>query len=89
VHSADADAWFVAFEHPLLEVMRFVRDAVPRADSRVTECIEWKSQTFVYDGDIASINPGARRFVQLMFQRGAEIPGDFPTWPAAAGRRST
>ena len=76
-HSAEVDAWFADLTHPLEEVMQLVRDTVLLAEPRVAECIKWKSPTFVYEGNIASINPRARRFVQLMFHRGADIPGDF------------
>lgn len=78
VHQPEVDAWFAASDSPLADVMRLVRDAVLLADPRVTECIKWTSPTFVYAGNIASISPRARHVVQLMFHRGAEIPGTFP-----------
>ena len=84
-HSADVDAWFADLTHPLDEVMQLVRDTILLADPRVAECIKWKSPTFVYEGNIASINPRARRFVQLMFHRGADIPGDFPRLVGGSG----
>lgn len=76
-YRAEVDEWFAASDHPIDEVMRLIRDTMLQADPRVTECIKWKSPTFVYEGNVASINPRARRFVQLMFHRGAEIPGEF------------
>lgn len=72
------EAWFSTTDHPLLDVMQAVREAALDADERVSECIKWKSPTFVYEGNIASINPRAKRFVQVMFHQGATIPGDFP-----------
>jgi len=58
--------------------MRAVRDVILSTDPRVTETIKWQSPTFVYQGNIASINPQAKAYVSLMFHRGAEISGDHP-----------
>lgn len=58
--------------------MRAVRAVIVAADPRVTETIKWQSPTFVYKGNIASINPQAKAYVSLMFHRGAEISGDHP-----------
>ena len=58
--------------------MQEIRAAVLAADPRVEESIKWKTPTFAFSGNIASINPQARKFVSLMFHRGAEIPGDYP-----------
>jgi hypothetical protein len=78
VRSAEVDAWFAATDHPLKDVMEAVRAAILEADGRVSETIKWKTPTFVYRGNIASINPQAKRFVSLLFHRGADIPGDHP-----------
>ena len=74
----EVERWFAALDHPLKEVIQAVRAAILTADDRVTESIKWQSPTFSFAGNIASINPRARRFVSLMFHRGAEIPGRFP-----------
>ena len=58
--------------------MQVIRDVILGADARVTEAIKWQSPTFVYRGNIASINPQAKAHVSLMFHRGAEISGDHP-----------
>lgn len=58
--------------------MRAVRDVILATDPRVSETIKWQSPTFVYRGNIASINPQAKAYVSLMFHRGAEISGDHP-----------
>jgi hypothetical protein len=79
VASPEVDAWFAALEHPLNETMQSVRAAILSADPRVDESIKWKSPTFAYKGNIASINPQARKHVSLMFHRGAEIPGEYPS----------
>lgn len=48
------------------------------SDSRMTETIEWKSPTFMYEGNVASFNPRTKAHVSLMFHTGATIPGDHP-----------
>jgi hypothetical protein len=75
----DFDAWFAASEHPQKVVMQAVRQSILGADERVEECVKWKTPTFTFKGNIASINPQAKQFVSLMFHRGAEIPGDYPS----------
>ena len=72
------DTWLAATDHPLVEVIEAVRTVVLDADARVGECIKWKSPTFTFNGNIASINPNTKKKVSLMFHRGAQIPGDHP-----------
>ena len=57
--------------------MQLARKLILDADSRVSESIKWKTPTFAYQGNIVSFNP-SKKFVSLMFHRGAEIQGDFP-----------
>lgn len=75
----DVDQWLAASGHPLAGVMQRVRDTILEADSRLEECIKWKSPTFTFKGNLASINPQAKQYVSLRFHRGAEIPGAFPS----------
>jgi hypothetical protein len=72
------DAWFGALDHPLADAMQDVRRAILDVDPRVTESIKWKSPTFAFRGNIASIDPKAKRHVVVLFHRGAEIPGEHP-----------
>ena len=76
--NGEVDRWFGQLDHPLKDVMLAVREVIVGADPRISETIKWKSPTFVYEGNLASINPRAKQFVSLMFHRGAEIPGDHP-----------
>ena len=71
------DAWFEARQHPLADAMQRARRLILAADERVTESIKWQTPTFSFNGNIVSFNP-AKKFVSLLFHRGAEIPGDFP-----------
>ena len=72
------DEWFTRTDHPLVDVMQDVRRAILAADRRITESIKWKSPTFLYRGNIASIDPKAKRQVTLLFHQGATIPGRHP-----------
>jgi len=74
----EVDAYLDELEHPLIAVMQAVRTAILEADGRMSETIKWKSPTFMYEGNLASINPRAKAHVSLMFHTGAQIPGDFP-----------
>jgi hypothetical protein len=73
----DVDRWFAERDHPLEELMQRTRRLILGADERVSESIKWQTPTFAYKGNIASFNP-SKRFVSLLFHRGAEIPGDHP-----------
>jgi hypothetical protein len=55
-----------------------VRQAILSSDPRLTETIKWQAPTFMYRGNLASIDPHAKRHVSVLFHRGAEIPGDHP-----------
>lgn len=71
--------WFQATDHPLADVMQYIRDVILKADPRIEETIKWKSPSFMFKGNIASFNPRTKKHVSLMFHYGASIPGDFPS----------
>lgn len=73
----DVDIWFAAEERPMADALQRVREIILDTDPRVSETIKWQTPTFMYGGNIVSFNP-AKRFVSLLFHRGAEIPGDHP-----------
>ena len=58
--------------------MRAVRDVLLKADKRMGECVKWSCPTFIYGGNLASLNPQAKAFVSVMFHTGAKIPGKHP-----------
>ena len=76
--SAEVDAWFEVLDHPLKEAMRRVREVILAADPRMEECVKWRTPTFTLEGNLASLQPRAKRFVSLIFHRGSEIPGEHP-----------
>jgi hypothetical protein len=76
--SAEVDAWFEKYEHPQKKAMLHIRSTILRADERMSECIKWKTPTFMYEGNLASFNPNTKAHVSLMFHTGAKIPGEHP-----------
>jgi hypothetical protein len=71
--------WFQRLDHPLKGAMLAVREVVLAADPRISECVKWNTPTFAFKGDLASLQPRAKKFVSVMFHRGAEIPGQHPS----------
>ncbi len=57
--------------HPLDAEIRQVREIILSVDDRIEEAVKWKSPTFMYKGNIASYFMNARKFVSLMFHKGA------------------
>lgn len=83
--SPDVQAWFESLEHPLKDAMLRVRAVVLRVDDRIEEAIKWKSPTFMFQGNIASIDPRTKKQVNLMFHQGAKLPGTHPLLEGGAG----
>ena len=71
----EVSAWLAELDHRLRDVIETVRNVFLEPDERVTETMKWKSPTFMYEGNLASIDPKARKHVAVLFHRGAEIPG--------------
>ena len=63
---------------PAEAMLRRVRDVVMWADSRMTEYLKYGTVQFAYNGDFASFVQHGARTVNLMFNRGAKIKGNFP-----------
>jgi hypothetical protein len=74
--TAEVDLWISKRQQAAL--MLSVRKAILSADPRITECIKWSCPTFVFEGNIVSINPAAKNFVSLMFHTGGKIPDRLP-----------
>jgi hypothetical protein len=79
------DAWFKDFDHPLKDAMLRAREIILASDSRITECIKWKTPTFTYKGNLASFNPRSKKHVSILFHTGAHIPGSHPQLGGGAG----
>ena len=80
----DVDAWMAKYENPMKPVVQAVREAILKADARMSETIKWQAPTFMYKGNLASFFPKAKQHASLMFHTGASIPGDFPSSRAVA-----
>ncbi|MFW2380518.1 MAG: DUF1801 domain-containing protein [Acidimicrobiales bacterium] len=76
--ASDVDEWFKEYNNPMAEVVQAVRRLILDSDSRIDECIKWKSPTFTFNGNIASFNPRSKKHASLMFHTGAHIPGTHP-----------
>ncbi len=59
--------------HPLTAEIQRVREIILATDPQVEETIKWSSPTFMYKGNIASFFMNAKKFVSLMFHKGATI----------------
>ena len=75
----EVDAWFARYDNPQKELVHAIRLIILEADERVTETIKWQAPTFVFNGNIASFFPKAKKHASLMFHKGAEIAGEFPS----------
>ena len=73
------DAWMAAYDNPQKDLVQSVRETIMAADDRISEDIKWQAPTFVYKGNLASFFPKAKKHASLMFHKGAEIEGDFPS----------
>jgi uncharacterized protein YdeI (YjbR/CyaY-like superfamily) len=58
-------------KHPLTAEIQKVRQIILETDKKVEETIKWSSPTFMYKGNIASFYFNAKKFVSMMFHKGA------------------
>lgn len=69
----EVDKFLDKKKHPMDAEIRRVRKIMLSADDRVEEVIKWSSPTFMYKGNIASFFMNTKKFVSLMFHKGAMI----------------
>jgi hypothetical protein len=74
----EVDRWFADMKPPAEQALRRVRDIVMRADPRMTEYVKNRTVVFGYEGDFASFVQYNKPQANVMFNRGARIPGKFP-----------
>ena len=67
------DAYMQELDNPLKDIWEQIRDVVLGVDARMEEDIKWGAPTFIYNGNLATFNPRAKKFVNLTFHTGAEI----------------
>jgi hypothetical protein len=63
---------------PAEAILRQVRDVILGADPRITEYLKYGTVQFACEGDLANFVQHGGKTVNLMFNRGARIPGNFP-----------
>ncbi|HSL47230.1 MAG TPA: DUF1801 domain-containing protein [Anaerolineales bacterium] len=68
------DEFMAKLDHPLKDELQRVREIILAADDKMIEVIKWGGPTFMYKGNLATLTPRAKRFVNLFFQTGASIP---------------
>ena len=81
----EVEAFIAELGHPLEKEIQAVRRIVLGVDRRITETIKWKSPTFVFEGNIASIEPRSKKQVSLLFHQGAKLPGTHPALEGGGG----
>lgn len=69
----EVDAYLAKKDHPMTAEIQRVREIILATDDRIEETIKWSSPTFMYKGNIASYFMNAKKFVSLMFHKGATI----------------
>jgi hypothetical protein len=67
------DEFMAKLNHPLKAEMQRVREIILATDNKMTEVIKWGGPTFIYKGNLATLTPRTKRFVNLFFQTGAVI----------------
>jgi len=67
------DEYLQKKNHPMTAELQRVREIILETDDKVEETIKWSSPTFMYKGNIASYFMNAKKFVSLMFHKGAFI----------------
>lgn len=74
----EVERWFKEVKPPAEKALRRVREIILGADSRMGEYVKYRTVQFGYRGDLASFVQYDKPGVNLMFNRGARIPGKFP-----------
>jgi uncharacterized protein YdeI (YjbR/CyaY-like superfamily) len=72
----EVDRFLAAKNHPMTKEINRVREIILDTDDRIEEVVKWSSPTFMYKGNIASFFMNAKKFVSLMFHKGATIKDD-------------
>jgi hypothetical protein len=81
----EVDTFVSELGHPLEAAIDTVRGIVLAVDARIVETIKWKSPTFVFEGNIASIEPRSKKQVSVLFHQGAKLPGRHPRLEGGGG----
>jgi Domain of unknown function (DU1801) len=74
----EVEHWFAEKKPPAAPAMRRVLDVVLGADDRLASYIKYGSLLMGFEGDLAAFVQADKKRVNVMFNRGARIKGDFP-----------
>lgn len=72
--SAKVDEYMAKLDNPLKELWLEIRQIILDVDPQMEEDIKWGAPTFICKGNLATFNPRAKKFVNLTFHTGADIP---------------
>lgn len=61
------------FNHPLQQEMDAVREIIMNANANIGEHIKWGMPSFFYKNDMATFAPKAKKYIQIVFHKGALI----------------
>ena len=67
------DEYMKKLNNPLKTEMEAVRKIILSASSKITEDIKWSAPSFYYKDNMATFNPRAKKYVTLIFHKGAII----------------
>ena len=67
------DTFMKNLNHPYKAEIQKIREIILGASSKIEEDLKWKSPTFIYNGNMASLVVRTKKHAQLMFHTGATI----------------
>jgi hypothetical protein len=76
--NAEVDRWFAEKKLSNEKLIRRLREILLAADPRISDYIKYGSLLFGYEGDLVSLVQAQKKSINLMFNNGAKIPGNFP-----------
>jgi hypothetical protein len=76
--NTEVDRWFAEKKLSNEKLIRRLREILLAADPRISDYIKYGSLLFGYEGDLVSLVQAQKKSINLMFNNGAKIPGNFP-----------
>jgi len=76
--NAEVERWFAEKKLPNEKPIRRLREILLAADPRISDYIKYGSLLLGYEGDLVSLVQAQKKNINLMFNNGAKIPGNFP-----------
>jgi hypothetical protein len=76
--NSEVERWFAEKKLPNEKPIRRLREILLAADPRISDYVKYGSLLFGYEGDLVSVVQVQKKNINLMFNNGAKIPGNFP-----------